>query len=159
MRLMLAGYILRKQWELFQNLEVFMPLTVVLAVCPDSSILAIQGSVWKSAGYLVTTAGSIREAIIRFRAGDFDMVLLGHSIPPENRERLVFLIRASGSHVPVASICKCSGDCDSFADATFGNEPNELLQGMDELVAKSAEMLAVRKIQNGLPAFRLPQSA
>jgi len=129
-----------------------MSLTVVLAVCMDSSILAIHDSVWKSAGFIVTSAGSIREAIERFRAGDFDLVLLGHSIPQENRERLTFLIRASGSHIPVASIGESFGDCDSFADATFGNEPDQLLLGMSELVTKSAKMLLMRKTQFGLPA-------
>jgi DNA-binding NtrC family response regulator len=144
---------------LFQKLEVFMPLTVVLAVCLDSTSLAIHDSDWKSAGYIVTAAGSIREATERFKAGDFDLVLLGHSIAPENRERLTFLIRASGSRVPVASIGKAVGDCDTFADATFGNEPTELLLGMGELVARSAKILAMRKVQNDLPAFKLPRSA
>jgi len=129
-----------------------MSLTVVLAVCMDSSILAIHDSVWKSAGFIVTSAGSIREAIERFRAGDFDLVLLGHSIPQENRERLTFLIRASRSRVPVASIGESFGDWDSFADATFGNEPDQLLLGMSELVTKSAKMLLMRKTQFGLPA-------
>jgi DNA-binding NtrC family response regulator len=100
----------------------------------------------------VTSAVSIREAIERFKAGDFDLVLLGHSIPREDRERLTFLIRASGSHVPVASIGGSFGDCDSFADATFGNEPDQLLLGMSELVTKSAKMLSMRKTQYGLPA-------
>jgi len=137
-----------------------MPLTVVLAVCLDSPILAIHGSVWKSAGYIVTTAGSIREAIERFKADDFDLVLLGHSIPAESRERLTFLIRASSrSQVPVASICKSYGDCDSFADATFLNEPSELFLGMRELVAKSAKMLAMRRVRDDLPAYKLPWSA
>jgi hypothetical protein len=104
---------------LFQKLEVFMPLTVVLAVCLDSTSLAIHDSDWKSAGYIVTAAGSIREATERFKAGDFD----------------------------------------NFADATFGNEPTELLLGMGELVARSAKILAMRKVQNDLPAFKLPRSA
>ena len=136
-----------------------MPLTVVLAVCLDSTALAIRDSVWRSFGYTVTTTGSIREAIERFKAGDFDMVLLGHSIPAESRERLTFLIRASGSQVPVASICKSFGDRDSFADATVGSEPSELLLGMGELVAKSAKMLAMRRVQDDLPAYKLPRSA
>jgi hypothetical protein len=136
-----------------------MQLTVVLAVCLDFSILATPSSVWESGGYIVTSVGSIREAIERFKAGDFDLVLLGHSISAENRERLTFLIRASGSHVPVASIGKCFEDSDSFADATFGNEPNELLVGMSELMTKSAKMLAMRKTQCGLPVFKLPRSA
>jgi DNA-binding NtrC family response regulator len=126
--------------------------TVVLAVCLDSATLAVHDSVWKSAGYSVTTAGSIREAIERLKAGDFDLVLLGHSIAAEDRERLTFLIRAFGSRVPVASIGKVVGDCDTFANATFMSDPAELLLGMGELMAKTAKMLAIRRVQNSLPA-------
>jgi len=136
-----------------------MHLTVVLAVCLDSPVRAIHASVWKSSGYVVSKVESIREAIERFKSGDFDLVLLGHSIPAESRERLTFLIRASCSHVPVASIRKSFGDCDSFADATFGNEPNELLLGMDELMVKSVKSIPVRKIKNDAPAYKLPWSA
>ena len=135
-----------------------MPLTVVLAVCLDST-LAIHEPVWKSAGYIVTTVTSIRNAIERLKAGDFDLVLLGHSIAPENRERLTYLIRASGSRVPVASGGGRVGDGDTFADATFGNEPSEVLLGMGELVAKSAKMLSIPGVQDDLPAYRLPRSA
>jgi len=57
-----------------------MPLTIVLAVGVDSSLLASQRSVWQSAGCCIIAA-SIREAIAKLRDGDFDLVLLGHSIP------------------------------------------------------------------------------
>ena len=53
-----------------------MPLTVVLAVGLDPSLLANRGSVWQSAGYLVTSIGSIKEAIPHIRGGCFDLVLL-----------------------------------------------------------------------------------
>ena len=65
------------------NPEVLMPLTVLLAVGLDSSLLESQRSVWQSAGYHVTSADSIREGIAQFHKGDFDLVLLSHSIPPK----------------------------------------------------------------------------
>ena len=57
-----------------------MPLTVVLAVGVDSYLFGPQRAIWQSAGLFVTSAGSMREAIDQFRFGDFDLVLLGHSI-------------------------------------------------------------------------------
>ena len=80
-----------------------MPLTLVLAVGADSSLMATQRPAWRSAGYFVTPAGSIREAITHLRNGDFDLVLLFHSIPTESRERLAFLIRSRGMRVPIVS--------------------------------------------------------
>ena len=94
--------------------------TAILAVGLDSPGTEADRRTWQSEGYFVTWTNSIREAIEWFRVGDFDLVLLGGSIPPESRERLAFLIRASGSNTPVVSITGSSTDCQSFDDATIG---------------------------------------
>jgi hypothetical protein len=124
---------------MFGSLEGFMPATVVLAVGVDSALLANPCSVWQSAGYFVTFAGSIRDAIVHFRDGDFDLVLLGPSIPADSRERLTFLIRASGARIPVVCISDSSGACDSFADATVRNEAFDLMRGIGEVLTKRAK--------------------
>ena len=121
-----------------------MSLMVILAVGVDTSLLEIQSSVWKSAGYVVTFAWSIKDAIIHFRYGDFDLVLLGQSLPTESRERLTFLIRASGSRVPVVSIANSSSECDSFADMTIKNEPGIVLEAIRELTANRSKIHAAR---------------
>jgi hypothetical protein len=54
--------------------------------------------------------GSIGEAIESFRCGDFDLILMGDSVPVESRERLTFLIRATGSATPVVCLENDSGD-------------------------------------------------
>jgi len=71
-----------------------------------------------------------------FRDGDFDLILLGDSIPADSRERLTYLIRASGSRIPVVRLTDSSSDCDSFADATIRNEPMRLMQNIGELMDK-----------------------
>jgi hypothetical protein len=85
---------------------------------------------------------SIREAIGHFKSGDFDLVLLGDSISFENKERLTFLIRASGSLTPIVSISSASDDCDPFADATLKNDSSVLLAGMGQLLAEKARLRA-----------------
>jgi hypothetical protein len=123
-----------------------MPITVVLAVGVDRWLLMKNDPVWTSAGYIVVSADSVEEAIGHFKAGDFDMVLLGQLIPAEKRERLTFLIRSLGSRVPVASIAKSSADCDTFADATLGSDSSDLLAGIGELIAKKASTPLLRTI-------------
>jgi len=118
-----------------------MTVTVILAVGADSLLLENQTSFWQSAGYFMTPVHSIREAIERFKGGDFDLVLLGHSIPAESSERLTFLIRAFGSRIPVVCITESSGDCSAFAGATIRNEPQELLVGIGELVQERAGVM------------------
>lgn len=112
-----------------------MPLTIILAVGVESSLLANQRPFWESAGCYVTPVVSIREAIVQFRDGDFDLILLGYSIPIESQERLTFLIRASGSRIPVVCISDSPGHHDGFADATIRNEGDDLLQVIEELSA------------------------
>ena len=123
-----------------------MPLAVILAVGVDSSLLASQRPVWQSAGYYVTFAGSIREAILQFRDGDFDLIILDHSIPIESRERLTFLIRATGSQIPVVCVADSPGGHYSFADATIGNEPDDFLQVIRELLAKQVKTHAALQL-------------
>jgi len=117
-----------------------MPLTVVLAVGLDSWLLVTHTRVWRSAGYIVVSAGSIREAIDQFNAGDFDLVVLADSIPIENRQRLTSLIHASGSQTPVACIGNSSTNSDSFADATLKDDSSTLVTGLRELIAKESKM-------------------
>lgn len=114
-----------------------MPLRIILAVGMDLSFLASQRSLWQSAGCFVTSAGSVREAIVQFRDSDFDLILLGHSIPIESLERLTFLIRASGARIPVVCVTDSPGCQDSFADATIRNQGEDLLQIMEQLASRS----------------------
>jgi DNA-binding response OmpR family regulator len=115
-----------------------MSSIVVLAVGVDPWLLVTNDPVWKSAGYIVISAGSVEEAIRQFKAGDFDMVLLGQFIPAEKGERLTFLIRSLGSRVPVASIAKTSANCDSLADVTFGSDSSDLLADIRKVMAQKA---------------------
>ena len=115
-------------------------LTVVLAVGLEPSLLATQSTEWKSAGYIVQSAGSIREAINHFRDGDFDLVLLGNSISPENKERLTLLIRTSGAQTPVVLMENRSAAFDSLADATLKNDSSEILTGLGELLGRTGTL-------------------
>lgn len=117
---------------------MFMPIAVILAVGVDLSLSKRESHVWQNAGYHVTEAGSIRDAIDHIRYGDFDLVLLGDSIRLGDRERLAFLIRGLGSRVPVVCVTDSSGYGAAFADATVHNEPIRLLQCIRELLAVQA---------------------
>lgn len=117
-----------------------MPIVVVLAVGLDWYLLERHREAWKAVGYFVVSTASIKGAIDHLQVGDFDLVLLGHSIPAEARERLVFLIRAAGAHVPVACIADSPGQHDSFADATFARDSDDLLTAMRELLRSKSRM-------------------
>ena len=117
--------------------EVYMSLTIVLSVGFDPSLLMTRGLVLESAGYLVEPASSVTEALELFQSGDFDLLLLCHSVPRKDRDRLTSLIRASGSRTPIVSIAGNLGECDAFANATLEDGPNTLLAGIRDVLVKA----------------------
>ncbi|MGD0736513.1 MAG: hypothetical protein ABR976_15390 [Terracidiphilus sp.] len=123
-----------------------MSVTVVLAVGLDPWLLTAQSPIWKAAGFIVISVNSIKAAIDHFKVGDFDLVLLRHSFPVEVKERLTFLIKASGSRTPVVCLSNSGADRHEFADATLGSDPSQFLDAMKELMVNTARLPALRKI-------------
>jgi DNA-binding response OmpR family regulator len=119
--------------------EIASPRAVILAVGLDSSLLRTRALVLQSAGYVVQSASSVKDAVRSFLAGDFDLVLLCHSVPSLERDRLTCLIRASGSHTPVASVSGNSCPNDAFVTATLEDGPDKLLRGIRDVLHKAAK--------------------
>jgi len=122
------------------NVGIFMPLTLILSVGLHPALLRSRNITLESAEYLVVPALSLKEAVDQFLAGDFDLVLLGHFIPPIGRDRLTSFFRASGSLVPIVSISEVYGQQDALADATLENDPKKLLTAIKEVLGKAARI-------------------
>jgi DNA-binding response OmpR family regulator len=118
-----------------------MPQTIVLAVGTDPSLLKTRSLVLQSAGYVVESALSVKEAADRFQSGDFDLVLLCHSVARKDRERLSSLIRASGSLTPIVSIAGNLGECDAFATATLEDGPSNFLARIRDVLVKAEKTI------------------
>jgi CheY-like chemotaxis protein len=99
--------------------------------------LRARGLVLESAGYLVESASTLKGAADRFQSGDFDLVLLCHSVPRKDRDRLTSLIRSSRSRTPIISIAGNLGECDAFATATLEDGPNNFLAGIKDVLVKA----------------------
>jgi CheY-like chemotaxis protein len=118
-----------------------MPLTIVLSVGFDLTLLRARGLVLESAGYLVESASTLKGAADRFQSGDFDLVLLCHSVPRKDRDRLTSLIRSSGPRTPIVSIAGNLGECDAFATATLEDGPNNFLASIRGVLAKAEKTI------------------
>lgn len=121
-----------------------MALTVVLSVGLDPDLLKTRNLVLHSAGYTVASACSIQEAIHRFQAGDFDLVLLCQSLPAKERDGLTWWMRASRPGIPVVTVAGNLRSGDVVAAVTVGSEPGALLRGIRELLI-NARHRAARK--------------
>ncbi len=126
-----------------------MYINVVLAVGLDAWQLASQNSQLRSAGYVVVSATSIREAIEQFKVGDFDVVLLGRSISVEHKERLTDLIRTASSRTPVISIPNSPGDYNSLADGTFRDDVISLFKSVEATSEETPKARTVPAIRHG----------
>ena len=111
-----------------------MPLTIVLAIGFDQSLLEPRTLALQSAGHVVESASSLKEAIDRFQSGDFDLILLCFSIPRQDRDRLTTFFRRSGSRTPIVSIAGTPGEYDTFANATLEDDPKKLLAGIRDVL-------------------------
>jgi CheY-like chemotaxis protein len=128
-----------------------MPLNLILAVGKDPAWLESRSSILRHAGYIVDSEYSVKHAIDRFRQGDFDLVLLCHSMPAQDRNRLIHSIRAFGSLTPIVSVASLHAHApDAFADAMAEDAPEKLLSCIKNVLLKAA---AVYKPRDRNPAF------
>jgi CheY-like chemotaxis protein len=116
-----------------------MPHTVVLMVGRDRVLVETRSQVLRTAGYIVVPAYTPRQAIDEFVRGDFDLVLLCHSMPEDARERLVSVIREHTSRTPIVSVASFDGQFDGFADATIENDPNLLIDSLRKIVSRNSD--------------------
>jgi CheY-like chemotaxis protein len=119
-----------------------MPLALVLSVGLDSPVLVARNVLLQSAGYIVVSAFSLKEAVHRFLTGNFDLVLLDNSLPTKDRDRLTCLVRLSGSRIPIVALAPEYSHDDSFADARIEGDPNKLLIGIRGVLHKAATTAA-----------------
>jgi CheY-like chemotaxis protein len=113
--------------------------TLVLIVGRDRILAETRSKVLQQAGYTVECAFSLKQAIEKFLAGDFDIVLLCHSISAEGRERVARRLREYTSRTPIVTVAAFMGQHDPFADATIDNDPAELITGLQEIVSRKRD--------------------
>ena len=119
-----------------------MPYTVVLMVGQDRVLTETRSQVLRMAGYTVVPAFTLRQAMDEFVSGDFDLVLICHSIPQDARERLVDVLRKHTSRTPIISVASFDGQLDGFADGTIKNDPSLLVAGLRNILHQGPDYSA-----------------
>jgi DNA-binding NtrC family response regulator len=68
---------------------------VVLSIGQDATLLLTRNQILERAGYTVESYVNTTAAMRRFSDGDFDVVVLCHSVKSDDRDRLVAKMKAS----------------------------------------------------------------
>lgn len=110
-----------------------MPRVVILSVGNDETLLRSRNAVLRTAGYVVIEASSPKHAMAEFNGDDFDLVILCHSIPPDECERLAKAIRRRSARTPVICVGELAFDGESFSMPVVESEPQKLLATVSKL--------------------------
>ena len=103
----------------------------ILSVSYDQLLLQTRQMLLKASGYDVTSALGFKESIHHCEKGEFDLFILGHSIPLADKEALIEAFRKSCPGV-IVSLRKTNESDVLGADYYIEPDPRRLLA----LVAK-----------------------
>jgi CheY-like chemotaxis protein len=117
-----------------------MSQTLVLSVGSNRAILDTRDLLLRSVGYHIVSVMSVREAVSVFQDDDFDLIVLCHTLPQKDCERLTCFIRASGSRIPIATVSNTLGESNPFADMALEREPVAFLAGIRDLLNRHAKV-------------------
>lgn len=122
----------------------------VLSISYNSALLVTRRLLLEQAGYLVTSAEGFVEAMECCRGGTYDIVLMGHSMPRNDKTALAAAVRLH-CDAPILSI-RTPGD-PPLTEADYSVEADE---GPTILLAGIKAILEVK--DKKAPQSVLPQS-
>jgi hypothetical protein len=102
-----------------------MPL-LILSAGRDAVLLDTRNRVMRSAGHIVVAALDHASLVESFLNGDFDVLVLCHSIPLAERKQVAALARTHSPLTPVLMVSDADGPPLPFGK-TVANEPVTLL--------------------------------
>jgi DNA-binding response OmpR family regulator len=134
-----------------------MSSSSILAIGQDPVLLKTRSQVLRAAGFAVVSVFSLSKAISHALEGDFDLILLCHSIPVQIRERLVQRIREHTCTTPIVTVAAYSAQVDLFADVTVENDPEHLVADLHRVLQENKRSSRDGKIlSEGVLAPKLP---
>lgn len=107
----------------------------ILSVSYDENLLATRKMLLEPSGCHVTNALGFSQARKHCRAGGFDLFILGHSIPEEDKLELIEVFRTN-CPAPILSLERSEGDfepCDFHASPY---DPEKFVQMVDDILAE-----------------------
>ncbi|MEO8726200.1 MAG: hypothetical protein ABI383_08755 [Acidobacteriaceae bacterium] len=115
---------------------------VALHVGADAMLLSTRTDVLRRTGLRIVPASSVPEAVRMFLAGDYDLVIVCHSVPADSRRALTNLVHSHSSSVPVILVTIVP-EQDLFVDAIVDGEAAKLVAEIPQILSRWVPMTAL----------------
>ena len=109
---------------------------VILSISYDTELLTLREAFLRTQGYEVHSVMSIEETLLLASVKHFDAVIVGHSLPLEDKKKLVSAVRQLWPRLPVLSIVADPGVRETIADASVVGSagPDALMEALQRLM-------------------------
>ena len=108
----------------------------ILSISYDSSLLYTRQAMLEMAGYEVVSAVGFAEAIEQC-SGEFDLIIMGHSIPQKDKRAIIATLHQHGCVAPLLSLLR-QGEhkIPEAVHAVDPHHPDELLNAVKWMLAE-----------------------
>jgi DNA-binding response OmpR family regulator len=118
---------------------------LILSIGHDLNLLSTRHLLLQSDRYIAESTSSIEHAITSLRDGDFDLVILCHSLSGEERKLLIHRIREDNLSLPVVLVAtKSIPYPDRPATSNSGTDPAELLHNVKVALQQKGRSCLIR---------------
>ncbi len=109
----------------------------ILSVSYNPALLATRAMILNLSGYEVVSAEGFTEAVEHCRTDDYDLLIMGHSIPQKDKQAIIAEARKKRDGVPVLALLRA-------------NEP-KLSEASQSMEASEGPESLLRCVRNLLP--------
>jgi PleD family two-component response regulator len=107
----------------------------ILSLATDSSLLTLRAMILQAAGYEVHSATNLLQVIEAYHSGDFDLILIGHTINEKEKRRIATKLRELGTNGSVLELCLISPEIPNVDYWIIESGPEVLLDKIQEILA------------------------
>lgn len=110
--------------------------SIILSVSYDTELLTLREAFLRTQGCEVRSVMSIDEAVVLTSTRHFDALIVAHSVPPEDRRRLISAVKQRWPRIPVLAVVADPQEEDKFADASVAGSagPDALMEALNRLM-------------------------
>jgi len=121
---------------LAEKLAARQPRARILSVSYDQTLLRMRQMLFENQGYEVVSSDGLTSSLEHSKQGGFDLLVLGHSVPDEEKQTVVQAFRKVCS-APIISLRRTAGEAKvDGADYHIEPDPEPLLKLVADVIRK-----------------------